>query len=520
MKDSQAYSRESKWWWPVVQHRWLIVASVSLVVLGFVCLPVFLDPIFDSRALVEVRSANAQRETDSSLSSARQRTLMNTQLAVAQELSSVQELRPFTRVEWVPDTQLLAIHFQAPRPDLARDGANTVVDAYVNHTERIRNEQVKQAATRLAEEIASINGASVFQLPEIIDLRTSDDPQTLELPSQPGSAGLNALRSGAIAPALDHRLEEGLVSHLLESYEEAVSDVVRVQVMSSASLPSEAIARIPYGWLLVAAALAVLLPSCYFIARNQMRATLDFASDVSRLGYRCLGELPHTDLISAERFLSDTHYCSAMETTVAGIRTTWPAPDELSQFAQGRILMIASGQTGEGKTSAAVNLALALSRSQPVLLINGDMHQSQKMFGLEARAPGLSHLIAGAAQMRDCIHRVQDASLEFIPAGVLPPKPSDLIASARFRQILATLRRRYDTIILDTPAISDYADVKLFAEHADELIYVAAKGSSRAEELKQNLQSLAELGMSVSGIILNDCNQFTQVQGLKLRVAT
>lgn len=92
------------------------------------------------------------------------------------------------------------------------------------------------------------------------------------------------------------------------------------------------------------------------------------------------------------------------------------------------MLLTCSTAAGEGKSTLAASLALTLGRSERVLLINADLRTSQEFMGLPARAPGLSHLIAGAAQLRDCVHARSELGIDVIPAGVLPPNPQELLA--------------------------------------------------------------------------------------------
>lgn len=523
----QLESRETKWWWPIKQKAWLILACVAVVVSGFAILPFVLDPIFDSHALVEVRVANAQRESNSfSNAEEQRRSLMRTQQALVNGLSSVEDLRPYTYVELVPDTQLLAIHFQAPRADIARDGANTVAEAFVRQSGQRRDMEVAEAANRLAREIASISGATVFQVPEILDMRSApltgaEEPGSLSLgDNKPGGAGLSAFRSGALHAALDSQLEAGLVTQLLASYEDAMSRVVHTRILSDAILPNESISRINPLLVLLACLLAVVLPAAYFVMRNQLRTSLDYVSDVNRvLGYPCLGSLPTCNANSMEEFVQNSHYRAAFGHVMADLRLRWPVRNELEQFSSGRVIMISSACSGEGKTSVAVSLAQILSKNGSVLVINTNMHTSSKLFGMGSGAAGLSHLIAGAAQMRDCIHRAPKHPIDVIPTGVLPRNPADLLSTPRLRQIMATLRRRYETIILDTPSFSESTDGFLLAEHSDEVIYIVAKGSSLADEARSNLRDLEKRGVQVSGVIMNDCNQRMSDERASLRVA-
>lgn len=521
---TQAISQGMHWWRPIRQHLWAIIAFAAVVLLCVGALPFVLDPLFDSHALVEVRSAAQPPSNNPASAEEQRRLLMRTQLKLAADLASVEDLRPYSYVELVPDTQLLAIHFQAPRADLARNGANTVAQAFVRHTTLLRDHEIEEAAQVLALEIASINGASVFQVPEILDMRSAPlidvEPDALGQGAV-NDAGLSAFRSGALEGSLGSQLEAGLVAQFLSSYEGALARVVHARILNSAFLPDEAVVRISPIVVILIGVLAVALPAGYVVLRDQLRTTLDYPSDISRwLGQTCLGSLPKARHGSDHTLCNDSEYRAAFEHVQAELNLQRPVSDELTQFASGRIIMVSSAHRGEGKTGVALNLAIALSKNEPVLLINGDMNVSRNIMGIAAGAAGLSHLIAGAAQMRDCIHRVSGHSLDVMPAGVLPPNTTDLLCAPRFSQILASLRRRYKTIILDAPSFEASADALFLAAHSDDIIYVVSTGISRADEAKTHLHNVVMRGANVAGVVMNESNRQRQKTRSDLRVTT
>lgn len=520
--STESVTPEARWWWPIRQHRWIIGASVAVVLVCFAVLPFVLDPLFDSHALVEVRTRQDQRSGSVDNPETQRRLLMTTQLQVANGLTSVADLKPYTYVEVLPDTQLLAIHFQAPRADLARDGANTVAQAFVRHTALLRDQEIEDAAQLLASEIASINGASVFQMPEILDLRSSPllVPDSLDLGSQ-SDGDLSAFRSGALDGSLGSQLESGLVSQFLGSYDDAMSRLVQARIMNPAFLPDEPVPRLHPLVIALFVLLAAAIPAGCVVLRNQMRETLDYPSDVTRLlGYPCLGVLPAATRRAAHKLCLDVAYRGAFDHVMADFNLRRPVKNELTQFDEGRITMVGSSHKGEGKTSVATNVALALSKNESVLLINADMRTSLGIMGLPEGAAGLSHLIAGAAQMRDCIHRPAGQALDVMPAGVLPPNPAELLSAPRFVQILASLRRRYKTIILDSPDLHSSVDGLFLVQHCDDIVYVVVAGQSRTDETKVNLQKLHKRGASIAGVVMNECKNQMSTQTSELRAAT
>jgi uncharacterized protein involved in exopolysaccharide biosynthesis len=157
--------------------------------------------------------------------------------------------------------------------------------------------------------------------------------------------------------------------------------------------------------------------------------TLKTASDIeARLGLPTLGILP--DLAAkgmenpkitdpAKFFLQDNKslFAEAVRTIRTGVMLS--ALDEPH-----KVVLVASSVPGEGKTTVAMNLALALGHlDQKVLLIDTDMRKPSvgKLCGLPTQTPGLSNLVAGSAGEQECIHKTKEG-LDILPSGIIPPK--------------------------------------------------------------------------------------------------
>jgi succinoglycan biosynthesis transport protein ExoP len=103
-----------------------------------------------------------------------------------------------------------------------------------------------------------------------------------------------------------------------------------------------------------------------------------------------------------------------------------------------KIILVTSALPGEGKSSIAANLALAHAHTKPTLLIDADMRRPQvaRSFDLAPGAKGLSNLVSGEAERVDCIHAVAHSGLRVMPCGDIPPNPTELLLSQRFKETL------------------------------------------------------------------------------------
>ena len=148
-----------------------------------------------------------------------------------------------------------------------------------------------------------------------------------------------------------------------------------------------------------------------------------------------------------------------------------------AQFPTGgpHIVAMASTQPLEGKTTTAVNIAMALAvGGQRVLLIDADMRRPSVHKALRmTNDRGLSQLLAGQARMREVVQRTHDPNLLTITAGRTPANPSELLASDRMRALLAGLETGpFDWIIIDTPPVLAVTDAVILAPLVSAVTFV------------------------------------------------
>ena len=120
-----------------------------------------------------------------------------------------------------------------------------------------------------------------------------------------------------------------------------------------------------------------------------------------------------------------------------------------------RTLMVSSAMAGEGKTTAAINLAYvtAMSVDRKVLLIDCDMRKPKVHQGLGLRPEtGIAEVLAGEVSLDDAIINVEGIRLDVLPVRGRPGNPSELLGSPRMRELVEDVGARYDRVILDTPA--------------------------------------------------------------------
>ena len=174
-----------------------------------------------------------------------------------------------------------------------------------------------------------------------------------------------------------------------------------------------------------------------------------------------------------------------------------------------RIVAVASSQPLEGKTTTAVNIAMALAvGGARVLLIDADMRRPSVHKALRmANDRGLSQLLAGQARMREVVQRTHDPNLLTITAGRTPANPSELLASDRMRALLSGLETGpFDWIIIDTPPVLAVTDAVILAPLVAAVTFVIGAEMTRWRLAERAVETL--LGSNPRNVlaVLNKVN--------------
>ena len=176
----------------------------------------------------------------------------------------------------------------------------------------------------------------------------------------------------------------------------------------------------------------------------------------------------------------------------------------------GRMVMLTSTVSGEGKSSCAAALAQVTAQSgKKVLLIDGDLRKSmqQALWGLD-RSKGVVSIISGDDNFESAVYRgVQgEEKLDVLLAGPLPPNPSEMLMSENMAELLNRCRKEYDYIFIDAPPCLSIADPLVLGQLVDGVVFVVACNHTRIEAVRRTLAQLERGGIRLLGILLNKFN--------------
>ncbi|QTX05437.1 polysaccharide biosynthesis tyrosine autokinase [Agromyces archimandritae] len=169
-----------------------------------------------------------------------------------------------------------------------------------------------------------------------------------------------------------------------------------------------------------------------------------------------------------------------------------------------RAFVVTSSIEAEGKTTTAANLAIALADAgADVLLVDGDLRKPKVAgyLGIEGAA-GLTDVLIGRADVDDVVQPWGRAGLSVLPAGRVPPNPSELLGSAAMAELVERLGESHDVVLYDAPPLLPVTDGAVLARLVGGAIVVAGTGRVRKAQLKAALGALESVGAPVSGIVL------------------
>ena len=190
------------------------------------------------------------------------------------------------------------------------------------------------------------------------------------------------------------------------------------------------------------------------------------------------------------------------------------------QNEEPRVIVITSPSPGDGKTTVACNLSIAMSEiGRKVLLIDGDLRRPRlhKVFGVE-NTWGLSDVLRGDGSLEKIpithlVRQTDVKDLYMLPGGTCGVTPSNLFYSPRMSTFLRRLRGEFDMILIDAPPMIHLADARVLGHLSDGVILVIRSGQTTTESALFARQRFAEDGTRVLGTILNSWDPKSSTTG-------
>ncbi|VQI51548.1 capsular polysaccharide biosynthesis protein Cps14D [Streptococcus pneumoniae] len=171
-----------------------------------------------------------------------------------------------------------------------------------------------------------------------------------------------------------------------------------------------------------------------------------------------------------------------------------------------KVISVTSVNPGEGKTTTSVNIARSFARAgYKTLLIDGDTRNSviSGVFKSREKITGLTEFLSGTADLSYGLCDTNIENLFVVQSGSVSPNPTALLQSKNFNDMIETLRKYFDYIIVDTPPVGIVIDAVIITQKCDASILVTATGEADKRDVQKAKQQLEQTGKLFLGVVLN-----------------
>ena len=171
-----------------------------------------------------------------------------------------------------------------------------------------------------------------------------------------------------------------------------------------------------------------------------------------------------------------------------------------------KIIAVSSAEHGEGKTMTATNIAITLAQADSkVLLVDGDLRAPtlHRTFNVDNNS-GLSTLIIKLSSDSTSLRTNIEKNLDLLPSGPIPPNPSELLSSEKFKKVMERLSNNYDYIIIDTPPLSVVSDAIAIKDAVDSYILVVRHASTKYDKISGCVERIKFANADLIGFVVNE----------------
>lgn len=287
----------------------------------------------------------------------------------------------------------------------------------------------------------------------------------------------------------------------LETPEDGTRPDARVVIEQRATIPEAPVIPKPARNIAIGLALGLLLGMGLAVLRDLLDNTVkdrDVLEETTGAG--TVGSVPLDKERRRQPAISFDSDHSAIAEAFRKIRTNLQF---LAVDHPPRVIVLTSSMPHEGKSTTAINIALALAEAEHnVILVDGDMRRpmSHKYLDLVGSV-GFSTVLSGQVSLNEALQKTRFPGLTVLTAGTVPPNPSELLGSHAAKRLLNELRERFDYVIIDSTPLLAVTDAAILAAAADGVLIMARYGQTKREQLTQAVKSLEGVSAPLLGAV-------------------
>lgn len=278
---------------------------------------------------------------------------------------------------------------------------------------------------------------------------------------------------------------------------------IKATVVDPASVPQSPVSPQPVRNIGLGVILGLFLGAAAAILRD----TLDNSIKTIRQ-LESLVEVPVIGTISFDTNAVDTPLISSLDTyapRAEAFRVLRTNLQFIDPDIERKVFVVTSSLPGEGKTTTAVNLALALAEGgERVALVEGDLRRPKigEYLRLES-AVGLTTVLIGKLPLKDAVQTTANDDLAVLTSGSTPPNPAELLKSSSMSALIESLRESYDIVLIDAPPLLPVTDGALLAAQSDGALLVVRHGKTTTDQVTMAVERLEAVGATPVGVIFN-----------------
>lgn len=471
------------------RRRRSIVLIVLVTLLASIGASIASEPTYEATATLVLQDQSKDPFTETSAVALNPDRTVQTEIqvfggsAVRERVREILGSAPDVTASALGQTNAFAVTARAPEAAQAADIANGYARAYIDETRRQALVDIGSAADQLEGKVAGLK-------------RQIDDIDLF-----PPTAATASARDSLVAnqALFQQKLDQLRVSASLQ--------VGRATTSKLATAPDSPVTPQPVRSAILALIVGLILGlgTALLLEYLDDSITSKETLETAMGGAPILGTIPAVPgRQDPERPRIQTLEAPASPAAEA-YRSLRTAVQFLGLEREQTLVQVTSPREGDGKTTTAVNLAVALAHAgQQVCVMCCDLRRPRvhDFFGLD-NVVGLTSVITGEAPLSDALQDTEVPGLQLLSSGPLPPNPAEVLASGRMREVLDALRARFDVVVLDCPPLLPVTDAVVLAPAVDVVLVVARAGSTRSQDVQRADEALRQVRVAPSGGVLN-----------------
>lgn len=337
----------------------------------------------------------------------------------------------------------------------------------------------------------------VAQLNQDITASAPKDTSIIEMTatdSNPKNAALKANTAGAVLA--------DVITNKLELPPNGGPSRVELAIIDPATIPASPISPNVTRNLTLGFLLGLMLGFGAAVLRDLLDTRIRSRADLAAITQTpILGEIPDDPGARTDPLMTSAGSNSPRAEPFRTLRTNLQF---LSVEGSPHTFVVTSSLPAEGKTTVSMNLAATLSETGArVALVEGDLRKPliPSYLGIEG-AVGLTDVLIGRVSLDTAIQKWGKNSLYVLPAGAIPPNPSELLGSKAMQDVIESLSRQFDYVIIDAPPILLVTDAAVVSRYTGGVVMVAAAGKTKKMAFARAIDTLGTVHANLLGLVM------------------